>query len=170
MDDGNTLYAVLVQLAAWLNHPSTPLTPTASRAELVFGVPILAAWGLGLWMLADVQRDLDALRRSGRNGQLLVMKKAAVRRERLAVAGLTGWVIALAPLLADSRIRTVTFVAGALIYAWCKAANAIVERRYRIRQERYYERLAALAAATPPASARLAPLPESLPTKEPARD
>ena len=167
MDDGNALYAALTHLAAWLGVPV--FLPTMSRAELIYGTPIVLAWALGVWMLLDVERDLIRLRRSGRNGQLLVMKTAAIRRERLQVAGLTGWMIAVVPLLFDSKIRLVTFVLGALVYAWCKAANAVLERRYRMRQERYYERMSALAALAPtaPVQAPHAPVAESAPTTLP---
>lgn len=158
MDDGNALFA---RLLAWM---SVRVTPTMTRTELFFSAPIIAAWCFSVWMLIDVWRDLHALRRAGRNGALLTIKRADFRRECLLFLSLTGWMIACVPLLLNWRYATLTFIAGAFIYSWCRVANSILDRRYRMRQERYYERLSDLTAGSPVRQAPYRPVAEPDPT------
>lgn len=148
-------------LYRWL---SALVSPTVSRAELVWSPFVFAALALCLWMASDRALAYRRLLRAGRNGALKAISRAELRRECLDLLAVAGWSVTAVALLTDHPRRAVVFVAAALLYAWVKCANKLLDRVYRISRERYYDRLAALAAS--PAAHRPAPT-ETLPTERP---
>jgi hypothetical protein len=125
-------------LFRWL---SAPVSPTVTRAELVWVPFVLVAFLLCVWMTADRARSLLAVSRARRNGALRAISRSELRREALDLLVCAGMAHTAWALLTDHPYTRLVFTAAMLVYAWATCANKLLDRVYRHGRERYYERL-----------------------------
>jgi hypothetical protein len=125
-------------LFRWL---SAMVSPTVSRAELVWCPFVFAAFLLCVWMTADRVRSLGRVLRAGQNGSLRAIARSELRREVLDLLVCAGFAHTAVLLLRDDPYTRLVFTAAMLMYAFATCANKLLDRWYRHGRYQYYERL-----------------------------
>lgn len=142
-----------VELQEWLRQPMARLTPTASRAEFIFGTALFLALGVSSfnWLDAMVDFRHERNRRPQNQGDYLAAR-SNFRRESYRLWRLVSMCLLATALLFNWRLSTLFVTFGLLVFAYSEAVNSSLDRLYRLSaqalfQEERVKRLRALEMA-----------------------
>lgn len=142
-----------VELQEWLRQPLVRFSPTATRAEVIFGTALFLALGVSSFNWVDAMLDFrhERHRRPQNQGDYLAAR-SNFRRESYRLWRLTSMCLLATALLFNWALSTLFVTFGLLVFAYSEAVNSSLDRLYRLSaqalfQEERVKRLRALEMA-----------------------